>query len=106
MSISTSYLTALYGNASSGSGSSLLDALYGLGGSTANASGQTPVQALQSAETNQTQDIKATAEQPTVQRAIAAFTNAVTSATSVAQLLAEPAVMNVLLTANGPYEPA
>jgi Protein of unknown function (DUF1217) len=101
MSISNSYLTSLYSSVSSGGASSLLDTLYGLGGQTANASGQTPVQALQSAETNQAQDIKATAAQPTVQHAIAAFTKAVTSATSVAQLLANPAVMKVLLTANG-----
>ena len=101
MSISTSYLTSLYDSASSGAGSSLLNTLYGLGGQTANASGQTPVQALQSAETNQTQDVAATAAQPTVQHAIAAFTKAVTSATSVAQLLANPEVMKVLLTANG-----
>jgi hypothetical protein len=101
MSISTSYLTSLYNSASSGAGSSLLNTLYGLGGQTANASGQTPVQALQSAETNQTQDVAATAAQPTVQHAIAAFTKAVTSATSVAQLLANPEVMKVLLTANG-----
>jgi hypothetical protein len=101
MSISTSYLTALYSSVSSGGDASLLDTLYGLGNKSVNASGQTPVQALQSAETNQVQDIKATGTQPTVQHAIAAFTKAVTSATSVAQLLANPAVMNVLLTANG-----
>ena len=101
MGISASYLTSLYNSASGGAGSSLLDTLYGLGGQSANASGQTPVQALQSAETNQTQDVAATAAQPTVQHAIAAFTKAVTSATSVAQLLANPEVMTVLLTANG-----
>lgn len=101
MSISTSYLTSLYGSVSSGGVPSLLDTLYGRSGQAANASGQTPVQALRSAETNQTQDIKATAAQPTVQHAIAAFTKAVQSATSVAQLLADPSVMKVLLTANG-----
>jgi Protein of unknown function (DUF1217) len=101
MGISASYLTSLYNSASGGAGSSLLDTLYGLGGQSANASGQTPVQALQSAETNHTQDVAATAAQPTVQHAIAAFTKAVTSATSVAQLLANPQVMTVLLTANG-----
>jgi len=100
MSISAGYLTSLYSSAS-GNGSSLLDTLYGLGGQSANASGQTPVQALQSAEQNQTQDVKATAAQPTVERMVAAFTKAVTSATSVAQLLANPSLMTVLLTANG-----
>jgi Protein of unknown function (DUF1217) len=101
MSISTSYLTSLYSSVSNGGVPSLLDTLYGRAGQSANASGQTPVQALRSAETNQTQDIKATAAQPTVQHAIAAFTKAVQSATSVAQLLADPSVMKVLLTANG-----
>ena len=42
-----------------------------------------------------------TAAQPTVQSAITAFTQAVNSATSMTQLLANPAFMNVLLTANG-----
>jgi len=100
MSISLSYVSTLFADIS-GSDSSLLGTLYGLGGQSANPSGQTPVQALQSAERNQTQDIKVTAAQPTVQHAIAAFTKAVMSATSVAQLLANPAVMNVFLTANG-----
>lgn len=101
MSISLGYVTSLFGNLSAGGGGSLLDTLYGLGGQPTNASGQTPVQALQSAEQNQTQDIKATAAQPTVQHMMAAFTKAVTSATSVSQLLANPTVMTVLLTANG-----
>lgn len=100
MSISLSYVSTLFADIS-GSDSSLLGTLYGLGGQSVNPSGQTPVQALQSAERNQTQDIKVTAAQPTVQHAIAAFTKAVMSATSVAQLLANPAVMNVFLTANG-----
>src|SRR5271166_609994 len=101
MSISLSYLTTLYSSSTSDAGGSLLDTLYGIGTQSTNASGQDPVQALQSAEQNQTQDIKATAAQPDVQTAITAFTKAVNSAKSVTQLLANPAVMNVLLTANG-----
>ena len=101
MSISLSYLTTLYSSSTSDAGTSLLDTLYGIGTQSTNASGQDPVQALQSAEQNQTQDIKATAAQPDVQTAITAFTKAVNSAKSVTQLLANPAVMNVLLTANG-----
>ena len=54
-----------------------------------------------SAEQNETQDIKATGAQPDVKMAIKQFTQAVNSAKSVAQLLANPAVMKVLLTANG-----
>ncbi len=100
MSVSLGYVSALFSSLSGGD-SSLLSTLYGQGGQSTNASGQTPVQALQSAELNQTQDVKATAAQPTVQHAIAAFTAAVTSAKSVDQLLANPAVMKVFLTANG-----
>jgi hypothetical protein len=97
MSTSLSYLTALYSD-SFGGGSSLLDTIYGIGGSPAGS--QDPVQALQSAEQNQTSDVAVTAAQPMVQSAINAFTQAVTSATSMTQLLANPAFMNVLLTAN------
>ena len=96
MSESLSYLTSLF--SSMGGGDPLLDAIYGIGGS---GSSKDPIQALQSAEQNQKQDIKVTAAQPDVQHAITAFTQAVTSAKSVTQLLANPSVMNVLLTANG-----
>ena len=97
MSGSVSYLTSLFSSLS-GSGDPLLNAIYGIGSS---ASSQDPVQALQSAELNQTADLKVTAAQPTVQRAITSFTQAVNSAKNVTQLLSDPAVMNVLLTANG-----
>jgi hypothetical protein len=93
---SLSYLTSLF-SASFGPVDPLLSAIYGGGtGST-----QDPVQALQSAETNQTQDLAVTGAQPAVQLALKQFTQAVNSATSVNQLLSNPAVMNVLLTANG-----
>jgi hypothetical protein len=104
MSASLSYLTALFGSSTSTSsaGSSLLSTIYGTGSSTSSsASAQDAVQALQSAEKNQTQDVRATAAEPQVKVAIAAFTKAVQSATSVKQLLSNPAVMNVLLTAYG-----
>jgi hypothetical protein len=65
------------------------------------ASTQNPVVALQIAQRNETRDIKAEAQQPAVQRDITAFTKAVKGATSVKQLLANPAVLKVLLTANG-----
>jgi Protein of unknown function (DUF1217) len=99
MSGSLSYLTSLFSSAF-GAGDPLLNTLYGGGGQTPGSAG-TPVQALQSAELNQTQDIKLTAAQPTVQHTITAFTQAVKGAKSVAQLLANHAVMKVLLTANG-----
>jgi hypothetical protein len=98
MSGSLSYLTSLL-SSSLGGGSSLLDILYGIG--QPSGSGQDPVQALTAAEQNQAQDVKMTAAQPAVQNTIKAFTQAVNSATSVKQLLANPTVMNVLLTANG-----
>src|SRR3979490_926019 len=98
MSSSLSYLTLLYNDAYGG-GSSLLDTIYGIG--TSSGGSANPVQALQSAEQNQTQDVKVTAQQPMVQSTVAQFTKAVNSATSMTQLLANPAFMNVLLTANG-----
>ena len=97
MGTSLSYLTTLYSD-SFGAGSSLLDTIYGIGGSSAGSAD--PVQALQSAEQNQTQDVKMTALQPMVQSSITAFTQAVNSAKSMTQLLANPAFMNVLLAAN------
>jgi hypothetical protein len=98
MSSSLSYLTTLY-SASFGGGSSLLDTIYGIGGSSVGS--VDPVQALQSAEQNQTQDVKVTAAQPMVKASIAAFAQAVSSAKSMTKLLANPQFMNVLLTANG-----
>jgi hypothetical protein len=98
MSSSLSYLTSLYSDAFGG-GSSLLDTIYGIG--TSSAGSIDPIQALQSAEQNQTQDVKVTTAQPMVQAALSGFTQAVNSAKSMTQLLANPAFMNVLLTANG-----
>lgn len=92
----TSYLTSLF-SASYATPDPLLSALYGSGSGSA----QNPVVALQSAERNQTQDIKVTGAQPDVKMAIKQFTQAVNTARSVTQLLANPAVMKVLLTANG-----
>jgi hypothetical protein len=82
-------------------GAAVLNILLGSGSASSATSGQTPVQALRQAEQNQTQDVKVTAAQPDVKAAINAFTAGVKSAKSVTQLLANPAVMSVLLTANG-----
>jgi uncharacterized protein DUF1217 len=102
MGSTLSYLTSLYGTATSSTGTgSLLATLYGFGGHSLNSLGQNPVTALESAERNQTQDIKMTAAQPDVQRAVNAFAAAVGNAKTVQQLLANPAVMQVLLTSNG-----
>jgi hypothetical protein len=102
MSITLSYLTALYGTASNSTDAgSLLATLYGQGGQSVSASAGNPVTALTSAEQNQTRDVKTTAAQPEVDRAVKAFTAGVSSARSVKDLLANPAVMKVLMAANG-----
>src|ERR1700761_4466312 len=91
------YLTSLF-SASFGTTDPVLSALYGSGNGS---SAHNPISALQSAETNEKQDIKATAAQPEVQLAVKQFTQAVNGAKSVTQLLSNPAVMKVFLTANG-----
>ena len=94
MGITLGYLTSLYGTANSSMGSgSLLATLYGHAGQSPTSLGQNPVTALKSAEQRQTQDIKAIAAQPAVNRAVNAFIAAVNSAKTVQQLLANPTVM-------------
>ena len=84
-----------------GTTQSLLGAIYNTGTTGVSLSGGNPITALTNAEQNQTQDIKATAAEPAVARAVAAFTKAVQTASSPQQLLSNPTVMQVLLTANG-----
>jgi hypothetical protein len=79
-------------------GSNMLNILYGGGSAGSSAD---PIQAFQTAEQNQQKGVAATAADPSVKVTIAQFTAAVQSAKSVTQLLANPAVMNVLLAANG-----
>ena len=89
---------SLFNTASSSSPTSgLLSAIYG--GSTA--SNENPVTALSTAVADSAKDIAQTAKQPAVARDIATFRAAVASATSPAQLLKNPTVLKVLLTANG-----
>ena len=95
-----SLVLSLFASSASGSGSAgLLSALYPAAGSSAGSSD--PVAALQNAVTNSAKDIAQTAAQPAVARDIAAFRSAVAAATSPAQLLQNPTVLKVLLTANG-----
>jgi hypothetical protein len=103
MSMTLSEISSMFGaGSSSGSTtSSLLNTLYGNTSAGSGTSSINPVTALQTAELNQTQDIAATATEPAVARAVNAFNTAVTQATSVQQLLNNPDVMQVLLTANG-----
>ena len=98
----SSNLLSLFSSNAGGGGTisdPILNALYGTGAGAAN--GGDPVQALQTAEQNQTQNVALTAQQPAVARDIASFESAVKSATSPAQLLANPTVLKVLLTASG-----
>jgi hypothetical protein len=100
----SSHLTSLFASIASGSSagaSSLLGIAEGSLSAAASVSGGNPIVALGVAQQNETKDIKAESLQPAVQRNIAAFTKAVNSATSPQQLLSNPAVLTVLLTANG-----
>jgi hypothetical protein len=102
MSGSLGYLTTLYAGAgNSGGTSSLLATLYGYGGQGSQSVWQNPVTALQTAEQNETKDVAVTAAEPAVARDVAAFSHAVASAKSPADLLANPVALKVLLTANG-----
>jgi Protein of unknown function (DUF1217) len=96
-------LASLFATSASSSSvtANLLQTIYNGGTATAGLSGANPVTALNNAVADQTQDIKTTAAEPAVQRAITAFTTAVQTATSPQQLLSNPTVMQVLLTANG-----
>lgn len=103
MGTTISYLPSLFAGLTSNTGTTgaLLSTLYGTGTQPTTGFGENPVTALEQAEQNQTQDVAATEKQPAVQRAISQFTAAVQSATSPQQLLDNPTVMQVLLTANG-----
>ena len=95
-------ITSLFPAAGNGgTTSSLLGVIFNSGTTGITLGGGNPITALNNAEQNQTQDIKATAAEPAVARAIASFTAAVKAATSPQQLLSNPTVMQVLLTANG-----
>ncbi|MBV8576372.1 MAG: DUF1217 domain-containing protein [Acetobacteraceae bacterium] len=99
-SISYSYLPSLFSSSGSSESSSLLNILYGSAGQSG-LTGQNPVTALQFAEMNETKEVAATAQEPQVARDVQAFRNAVANAKDPASLLANPAVLKVLLTANG-----
>jgi hypothetical protein len=79
---------------------SLFSALYASSGS-AVSTPASALQALAQAENNQLSDIASTAAQPQTARDIAAFIAGVNSAKSVSAALSNPAVLKVLLTANG-----
>ena len=100
LTINAGILSLLQTTAGSSSGDPVLNALYGINGTTG-ASQRNPIPALTAAEQNQTKEIATTAQQPQIARDIAAFNSAVAIAKDPATLLKNPAVMKVLLTANG-----
>lgn len=101
MSVSLSYLAQLYGGGASGSGASLLDTLYGFGSNGQATASGSPVAALAAAQSNEAAQVAATEKQPAVVTAMAAYTKAVNSGRNLQDLLSDPTVVNVLLTANG-----
>ncbi len=78
---------------------SLLSILDGSGGT--GSGGVNALVALNLAEKNESQDVGIVAQQPQVARLLATFTAAVNAAKTPADLLKNPQVLNVLLTANG-----
>jgi hypothetical protein len=106
MSDST-YLLTLYGGNTGSSADSLLKIIYNSGTTTPGTGtaygitpGSNPVVALQQAQATQSAGVAYEAKQPLIEQTLARFTAAVKSATSVQQLLSNPAVLTVLLTAN------
>lgn len=101
-----SSLLALYAHigtsAATDPAATLLGTLYGNGTSGSKAaSGQAPVAALLTAQRTEVSGVKLTAQQADVKTAMAAFTKAVGNAKTLSDALKNPAVLNVLLTANG-----
>jgi hypothetical protein len=92
-----SYLPSLFASASPGN--SLLATLFGQNSGSAGSSN--PIAALIQAQTGETKQVAVIAAEPQVQRDLAQFAQALASATTPAQLLANPAALKVLLTANG-----
>lgn len=80
--------------------SALLTTLYGTG-SLAAGTGGSPLLSLRLAEKNRDREIARTARLPETQRDITAFRKALEKTDSIEKALTNPAVMKVLLTANG-----
>jgi hypothetical protein len=97
MATTLSDVSSLFGTNSS----SLLATLYGLAGLPGSTLRQNPAMALATAERDEARNVTTTAAEPVVKRAVDAFTAGVNGAKTVQELLANPAVMQVLLTAGG-----
>jgi Protein of unknown function (DUF1217) len=92
-----SYLPTLLDTGSHGV--SLLAALHDNGGKIREM--VDPIEALERAKSSETSQVALVAAKPQVKRDIAQFTQALATAETPAQLLANPAALKVLLTANG-----
>ena len=91
----------LFSPASGGNASAaILSALFNPNPPTTAVTTGNPITDLKLAQANKTVDVAREAKDPLVARDLAAFTKAVTNATSVQAALTNPAVMKVLLTAN------
>jgi hypothetical protein len=103
VSFSGTGLVGLFGNplAAPRGAAGLLNTLYGGAGRAAGATGGNPLVALQMAQKNRDREVATAARQPETQRDIAAFRNGIAKAKSIGEALDNPAVMKVLLTANG-----
>jgi hypothetical protein len=97
MTAPISYLTKLYIDFF-GTRSSVFNTICGIGGSAARSADAAPL--LHSAEPNQKTKDKVHAAWAIVSTTTVRFTRAAHSATSMTRLLASPAVMNLLFTAN------
>lgn len=97
MQISSSLLGALF----SGSGSSNALVTAALGTASGSAPARDPIAVLKDAEKNRTTQIAAKAKDPKIKREIDDFVKGVLKAKSVDELLADPKVLKVLLTASG-----
>jgi hypothetical protein len=92
-----SYLATLFGSIAPAD--SMLATLYGYAGP--NPATVNPIAALEQAKSGETRQVAVVAAEPQVKRDLAEFSKALAAAKTPAQLLANPAVLKVLLTANG-----
>jgi hypothetical protein len=93
--------TGLASTSISSTGALGITSLFGQPAAAAAGFDTDPLGQLTLAETNQAKDVAQTAQQPDVQREIAAFRSAVAAAKAPADLLANPAALKALLTASG-----
>lgn len=102
MALSGTGLVGLFGGTAGAQrgAAGLLGTLYGGAGAAAGTGGN-PLVALQLAQKNRAREVANTAKQPETQRDIAAFRGAIAKAKTIGEALDNPAVMKVLLTANG-----